>query len=191
MSQTGGLGIPGLNTSVITNAVASAIKANPAVQQVTSVGEKITSLGDKLAGVKQEAVNAVTKAAGDKVTESLAAAGITPADPGAASGADGGTPEDTANDEGTNEEATNEEATNEEATNEEATNEEATNEEATNEYNEQSGGARYQIILLERPIKDRLFVCYDDGTPIYFTKNSKNKAKLFDPKKATRKKKTN
>jgi hypothetical protein len=98
-----------------------------------------------------------------------------------ASGSEGATSGDSANNEGSNESA------NEEATNEEATNEEATNEEAP-ENEEQSGGARYEIILLERPIQDRLFVCYEDGSPIYFTKNSKNKAKLFDPKKTTRRK---
>jgi cobalamin biosynthesis protein CobT len=178
MSQEGGLGIPAMPD--IAKTVQEAIMQNPQIAKVAAAATKLDELKTKITSVPQNAVAAVKEAAKTTVADSLAEAGIKMPSDGA-SGSEGATSGDSANNEGSNESA------NEEATNEEATNEEATNEEAP-ENEEQSGGARYEIILLERPIQDRLFVCYEDGSPIYFTKNSKNKAKLFDPKKTTRRK---
>lgn len=170
MSQQGGLGMPD-----IAGTVQQAILDNPVIKKVAAAVPAIETLKTDLTTMPEKAVAAVKTAAKAEVEGALVAAGVSPVSK-SASGAEEATTGDESNNEGS---SNTEEAPANEAANEEA---------PANESEEQSGGARYEIILLERPIQDRLFVCYEDGTPIYFTKNSKNKAKLFDPKKTTRRK---
>ena len=180
----GGFGVPGINLKTLG---AQLIDSNPVLKSAVTVSEtlvpavqKLTDPKEGLSSLKTTLVDSVKLAAADAsataVKNALDKAGvaatntaeslqnsISKAAENAQEKAEGLANETASENNSKNSGNENENAGNE---NENSGNEGGNNANA-------GGGHKYEVVTLSSPIYEPLFVCYESGKPVYFTKNSK------------------
>ena len=193
----GGFGVPGINLKTLG---AQLIDSNPVLKSAVTVSEtlvpavqKLTDPKEGLSSLKTTLVDSVKLAAADAsataVKNALDKAGvaatntaeslqnsISKAAENAQEKAEGLANETASENNSENSGNGNENGNENENAGNENENAGNENENAGNEGGNNAnagGGHKYEVVTLSSPIYEPLFVCYESGKPVYFTKNSK------------------